>query len=123
MLKLFDVLVLPFYCALIYWLSDQPTLPMPMVFEIQDKLMHFAAYFIMSGLAWRAFRHFIPMPRVLMVASILYSSLYGALDEWHQSFVEGRNPSGLDWAADTVGAIAAMLLLAQFFRLQRQSPT
>lgn len=29
--------------------------------------------------------------------------LYGALDEWHQSFVPGRTPSVVDWVADVVG--------------------
>jgi VanZ family protein len=31
--------------------------------------------------------------------------VYGALDEWHQSFVPGRTPSVLDWLADVTGVI------------------
>lgn len=29
---------------------------------------------------------------------------FGALDEWHQSFVPGRDASAADWVADAVGA-------------------
>ena len=30
-------------------------------------------------------------------------SAYAALDEWHQSFVPGRNPDIADWLADAAG--------------------
>ena len=32
------------------------------------------------------------------------ASLYGATDEFHQSFVPGRDSDVLDWVADTLGA-------------------
>lgn len=114
---MFDSLALLVYCGLIYWLSDQPTLPLPMLFAWQDKLEHFTAYFIMSSLAWRSFRHFIRSPVLLLTVSALFCSIHGALDEWHQSFVEGRDANVLDWLADTLGAIVAMLVFAQLFRL------
>jgi VanZ family protein len=39
------------------------------------------------------------------------SSLYAASDEFHQTFVEGRSGSPVDWAIDTAGAAAAALRL------------
>jgi len=34
--------------------------------------------------------------------------LYGATDEWHQLFVEGREVDALDWLADCLGATLAL---------------
>jgi VanZ family protein len=115
MIKIFDILALLFYCAIIYWFSSQSSLPLTMLFEYQDKLHHTAAYFIMGILAWRNFRHFVKPPFILAVVSIAFCSLYGITDEWHQSFVEGRQEDSLDWVADTFGATLAMLLLERFY--------
>lgn len=106
------------YCAVIYWLSDQPSLPVPMLFEFQDKLHHFVAYFIMAGLAWRSFRHFTDMPVIAIGLSVLFCSLFGITDEWHQSFVQGRTAEALDWLADTLGAFIAAMLLVEFLRFR-----
>jgi VanZ family protein len=117
MLKILDILALPIYCAVIYWLSDQPSLPlpMPMLFEFQDKLLHFTAYFLMGILAGRSSRHFVKPAYLLAIVSIGFCSLYGASDEWHQSFIVGREADSLDWVADTVGAIVAMFFLTRFY--------
>jgi VanZ family protein len=113
MLKILDILALLFLCGTIFWLSDQSKLPMPMVFELQDKLHHFIAYFVMGILAWRSFRYFVTPP-VLAIISVAFCSLYGISDEWHQSFVVGRTSETLDWVADTLGAAVAMLLVPRF---------
>jgi VanZ family protein len=44
---------------------------------------------------------------------------YGISDEWHQSFVVGREVDSLDWVADTFGAALAMFLLARFYPYQK----
>lgn len=41
------------------------------------------------------------------IAAVLCATLYGASDEWHQSFVSGRSPALNDLAADTLGAAVA----------------
>ena len=46
-------------------------------------------------------------------AAVALGSLYAATDEVHQSFVEGRVGSPLDWAIDTVGVVLGVLLLAR----------
>jgi len=107
MRKQFDLLTLIFYCGFIYWLSSQTTLPTPDIFENEDKIHHFLAYFVMGVFAWRAFA---PMPlgrESLFLASFSFCSIYGLSDEWHQSFVVGRSSSMLDWAADSVGGLLA----------------
>ena len=102
--KWLDFTALTFYCALIYWLSAQHSLPTPQFFNFQDKVIHAGAYFVMSLLVWRYFRHSLTQPMITISASIVFCSLYGATDEWHQSFVAGRNSDSLDWLADTIGA-------------------
>jgi VanZ family protein len=116
MTKYFDVFLLLLYCLIIYWLSNQQSLPAPMWFEFQDKIYHAGAYFIMGILAWRSFRHIITVPIVLALVSVLFCSLYGGTDEWHQSFVVGRSSDVRDWLADTSGAGLAMVILYFFQR-------
>ncbi|MDD1615248.1 MAG: VanZ family protein [Methylococcaceae bacterium NSP1-2] len=111
MVRVVDFLALLLYCALIYWLSDQQTLPTPDLFDSEDKLIHFGAYFVMGLFAWRSFKHLISMPIILALLSIVFCSLYGASDEWHQSFVIGRVSDAVDWLADTSGAIVGVFLL------------
>jgi VanZ family protein len=119
MIKILDSLALLGYCAIIFWLSHQPTLPVPMLFEYQDKLHHFTAYFLMGILASRTFRHFVKPPFILAIVSLVFCSLYGISDEWHQSFVEGRQADAWDWVADTFGTFMAMALLTRFYPYQK----
>ena len=125
MIKFIDFIVLILYCALIYALSSRSTLPMPMLFVHQDKVHHAIAYFVMGVLAWRSFRAFIKRPIILLLVSLLFCSVYGVSDEWHQSFVKGRQADVADWFADTVGAMLAMLMI-RWFKAHRgkiESPT
>jgi VanZ family protein len=118
MIKLLDFTNLLLYCLFIYWLSDQPSLPAPNWFEYQDKLHHAGAYFIMAVLAWRCDKHLIRSPIILALANLSFCSLYGVSDEWHQSFVAGRTTDITDWAADTIGAGLAVILL---YKLRKQA--
>jgi VanZ family protein len=115
MLKIIDFLSLLLYCGFIYHLSDQPSLPVPELFENQDKIHHLIAYFMMGLFAWRNFRHYVKSPILLAVVSISFCSLYGLSDEWHQSFVAGRMADAVDWLADTTGATVAVIMLARLF--------
>ncbi len=114
MLKKIDHFGLAAYCALIYWLSSQQTLPTPELFENQDKAHHLLAYFGMGVMCWRSFRHCMHSPIILAIVAIAFCSAYGISDEWHQTFVPGRNASVYDWLADTLGAVFAQLLLLKY---------
>ncbi|HXH64795.1 MAG TPA: VanZ family protein [Mariprofundaceae bacterium] len=116
--KLRDACLLLAYCSLIFWLSSRSTLPLPMLFAHEDKLVHAAAYALMGWLAWRSFGHWSPAPWLLVGISVSFCSLYGAGDEWHQSFVPGRDADVFDWLADTLGATLAGVVL---FRIQPRS--
>lgn len=88
-----------------------------MLFEHQDKIHHTGAYFIMGVLAWRFFNGFFLNPLIISLISLSFCSLYGLTDEWHQSFVPGRDADILDWFADTLGATIALCII--YFRKNR----
>jgi len=53
--------------------------------------------------------------------AVLLASLYGATDELHQAFVPGRSADPADWLADTLGALAAVLLYERWARRARKA--
>lgn len=112
MTKSLDLSTLIAYCGLIFWLSAQESLPVPEVFNFQDKALHFGAYSVMAVFSWRAFRHMKMNGLRLTIFSFAFCSIYGLSDEWHQSFVTGRTASIWDWITDSLGAglTAAVLL-------------
>ena len=103
------------YMVLIFVISslEQPPLPMP-EFEwlTIDKLYHFIEYVVLGTLlAWafvKARPSVVPSKLIWLVAAAL-SILYGASDEWHQTFVPGRFATLADWVADALGSVAGVL--------------
>jgi VanZ family protein len=92
--------------------------------DIPDKLMHLAAYTVLGLLFLRAFHGGVPdrlrrLPGVLAVSA---TAAYGALDEFHQGFVEGRQQELADFTADLGGAMLAVLLLAAWVRFYPGKP-
>ena len=97
--------------ALIFTLSSFSQLPSPPS-GVSDKHEHFTIYFILGLTLVRALaggRLSGVTFRAVLLAAVL-TSLYGISDEFHQSFVPGRDSSVFDWYADTTGAVAAAVL-------------
>ncbi len=111
MTKLIDGAALLLYCGIIFGLSAQESLPVPQLFDFQDKLIHAGAYFVMGLFSWRAFRHLGLQSGNLALLVILFCSIYGISDEWHQFYVPGRSASVWDWLADTLGAFLAVKVI------------
>ncbi|MCK5307612.1 MAG: VanZ family protein [Zetaproteobacteria bacterium] len=109
-----DGLLLAVYCAVIFFLSHQSTLPMPLAFPHQDKLSHLLAYAVMAVLAWHTFSHHLSSCRAVALVTVVFCSLYGMSDEFHQSFVAGRNSEVADWLADTLGAAIATVAMIRY---------
>ena len=86
------------WAALIFAASSQPGssvgLPPPW-----DKLAHLTAYAVLAGL--------LRAGGLNPAAAFLIAALYGVSDEWHQSFVAGRDANPGDWLADALGAALA----------------
>jgi VanZ family protein len=99
--------------GLIFFFSAQPSLDSGLgwIDTVGRKLVHFGEYALLCFLWWRLLRTDLPGGRAALVA-LLISSLYAATDELHQSFVDGRHGTPVDWAIDTAGAAAAALAVA-----------
>jgi hypothetical protein len=98
--------------ALIFIASSQPQAGVPN-FNAYDWLVkktgHLAMY---AALAWAYWRGLTGgAGRVTWRAAalgVILAALYGATDEFHQSFVEGRGATVLDVGIDTLGAVLGM---------------
>lgn len=90
------------WATVLFFLSSLPLGPGPGWLPFADKLAHLVLYGVLGGaLAWGRRRSAGGGP----IAPVASGILYGATDEWHQSFVPGRTPSGADWGADILGVL------------------
>ncbi|MFH1069804.1 MAG: VanZ family protein [Candidatus Glassbacteria bacterium] len=75
------------------------------VFRHQDKLFHLVEFGILGVLFARAMRWTGAGSRGRYWSALALVALFGALDEFHQSFVPHRLPDWTDFAADCLGAL------------------
>jgi VanZ family protein len=104
------LLVLGSWMALISYWSSQASLPIdqPTVANILHGFQHRFAHAVSFGLLALLARWALDgLPRAAMW-SVVLASVFGATDEWHQSFTPGRHAGADDWAADTAFAAAAI---------------
>ena len=94
----------------IFLLSDQPSLDSGLgaIDLIGRKLIHFAEFALLCFLWWRALATVTSPGRAALFAFLIASG-YAATDEYHQTLVDGRHGSPIDWAIDAAGAAAAAL--------------
>lgn len=98
------------WAAVIFFSSSSSDVPGASLFDwvpAADKVAHLVVYGILGALLARGRRRQEHIPHTVL---ILAGALYGASDEWHQSFVPGRQVSTLDWVADLCGVAAGYWL-------------
>jgi VanZ family protein len=78
---------------------------------IVKKTAHLVEYFVLSILFFRALVGQGLNKRKAAMYSILYISLYGLSDEFHQSFTPGREPRLRDVLIDITGGSLAPIIL------------
>jgi VanZ family protein len=95
------------WAALIFTVSSVPSLDTGLGTwdTVLRKLAHLGEYAVLGALLYRAARR--------EPAAIVLGSLYAVTDEVHQTFVEGRTGSPVDWLIDTAGVVAGVLLLSR----------
>jgi VanZ family protein len=75
------------------------------------KLAHIAEYGILSTLLFRALWIHISHKGHALLFAVLIAVLYAFSDEWHQTFVPGREGSFRDVAIDALGAVGVSIWL------------
>ncbi len=81
---------------------------------IPDKPAHVAAYAVLGlGLAWARER---AHPEAAHSVFLVLGFAYGLSDEWHQSFVTGREAAVGDWISDVVGVVVGYAALQLWAR-------
>jgi VanZ family protein len=105
--------------ALILVIGSLPVAP-PGAQRFSDKTLHCIAFGILAWLACRAFRYFSPeVPgRALGFGFASSVALGGGLELW-QAFLPYRSAEFLDFVADAVGALIAVLIIAGVWQLTR----
>lgn len=105
------------YSGIIFLVSSIPDVQTPLGDDYSDKILHLLIYSPFGFLLTRAFLSGVgtgpgsPSPKAgwvfsergVSIAVAFCALLYGISDEYHQSFVPGRNVSPWDVLADTLG--------------------
>ena len=81
---------------------------------VSDKIEHFGAYGLLSVFLYLKLffqNKYELLKRFPALFTIFIASFYGFLDEIHQLFVPGRSAELLDWLADFVGSVIAVLIV------------
>ncbi|MEE9591067.1 MAG: VanZ family protein [Thermodesulfobacteriota bacterium] len=108
------------YMSLIFILSSRTTPDiLPETLNI-DKIIHIAAFGILSALWVRAIEsRWTEMDnKRLFITAVILTSLYGISDEVHQSFVPGRISGAYDIVADIIGALLGARLYLRYTERQ-----
>lgn len=94
--------------GMLWWSSSQrPRRTEPdVVGALLHNAMHVVAFAALAGAAWCALRApHAARDRAASLAAVMLATVYGIVDEVHQSFVPGRVASAWDVASDACGAL------------------
>ena len=118
MAKLLRFWLPPIVWALfIFFFSTLPTIETTEIYWqdfIVKKLAHMIEYGILAVLLYRALVGSGHSKKNAGLLAILIALVYGATDEYHQSFTPGREPKVRDVVFDTAGAILAIYITWNF---------
>lgn len=101
------------WAGVIFTLSSFPTLETSEIYWqdfILKKSAHMIEYGVFAILLYRAFKNSGASVRRAAIFSILIAVVYAITDEFHQSFVPGREPKVRDIIFDTIGGVLGISL-------------
>jgi hypothetical protein len=97
--------------ALIFYLSAQEAVGPDLPAWVRV-VAHFGEYALLAALWVWALAPLLGRRAILLAAAIAF--IYALSDEYHQSFVEGRDADPFDVLADAAGIAVAVSLLARY---------
>jgi VanZ family protein len=108
------------FMAVIFFFSAQPSLNSGLgwIDHIGRKVIHFGEYALLCFLWWRPLNT-VTNPRRAVLLAFVLASAYAITDEVHQTFVEGRHGTPVDWLIDSAGAALAAALI---WRARERTP-
>ena len=115
------------WAGCIFYLSSLPQRDIPrMLFPQQDKVMHlglyaFLGFFLAHGMRLRRIANLSGDIWKQIALALVIGAIYGLSDEFHQSFVEGRSSSMIDFLFDAIGTVLGALFLVIGSRMDRKS--
>jgi VanZ family protein len=101
------------WMGVIFALSATPSLASPFepIYDfILRKMAHVTAYAVLTILVYGALRLHMTRPTHAWLLAMLIATLYACSDEWHQTFVPGREGTVRDVAIDGLGVMGAYML-------------
>lgn len=107
------------YWIFLFVMTSIPIEKIPKFFDTQDKLEHFAAYFILGGLV--KLNAVVQKKSAFIrnnsfILSIIIITIYAMLDEIHQLIIPGRYCDFYDWLFDFIGGIIGIVLVNHFLK-------
>lgn len=102
------------WVVVIFLFSTLSTKPVSKIYWREfavKKSAHMVEYGILSLLLYRALINSGVKKKWSLVIPIVFSLLYGISDEFHQSFVPGREPKVRDVVFDTIGSVLVILYI------------
>jgi VanZ family protein len=111
-----------FVMAALFMLSTLPgNDPFLNSIHLSDKIEHFIAYFVLgiTFCIWIPGKNWLAKPFVYGSLVIILCTLFGASDEYHQTFVPGRSGDLYDLAADSTGGIIAVFVYLLFIKIKK----
>lgn len=94
--------------------------PLLKTFEFSDKIKHFIAYFVLgiTFCLWITTKKWNSKPFIFSFIVVMLCTVFGVIDEFHQSFVPGRSGNDLgDLIADIMGGTIAPFIYILFHKL------
>ena len=104
------------WMGVIFALSATPSLASPFepVYDfILRKLAHLTVFAVLTVLLFRAFRLHVAGPTHAWRLAMLAAVLYACSDEWHQTWVPGREGTVRDLVIDSVGVVGVWVLASR----------
>lgn len=117
--KIYLYIPLGLYWVVLFLATTLPTTAMPQLFNAQDKLEHFAAYFLLGiGITISLFiqKKLKKLSQNVVLYSLLFLALYAGIDELHQQLIPGRFCDLYDWIADVIGGSLGVFLGLLFIK-------